>query len=178
MYNKDGVKMSKFKKNFHIPCECFFPPLPIPEIGPIAAYGNFWQSEFITVPAGGLFSFNQIGPIAGGVSLLNPTTISITQAGDYQVDFIASIDSSLISSFPYEAGISILLNNNPIPNAQASFGIIIENSVSITCNQLTGQLILSVPANSTLHLTNIGNNNISTCDNGINAIELTIIKLN
>ncbi|PFM28094.1 exosporium leader peptide-containing protein [Bacillus cereus] len=142
------------------------------------AFGNFWQSDFINIPIGGLFSFNQSGPIAGGVSLLNPTTISITQAGIYQVSFIASIDSSLITTFPYAAGISILLNNNPIPNAQGSFGILILAPVSITCNQLTGQLILSVPANSTISLTNIGSNNIITCDDGINALELTIFKLN
>ncbi|QWH04018.1 collagen-like protein (plasmid) [Bacillus mycoides] len=26
--------MSRFKKRFDIPCDCFFPPLPVPEIGP------------------------------------------------------------------------------------------------------------------------------------------------
>ncbi|MDM5193526.1 hypothetical protein QUG02_11115 [Bacillus hominis] len=26
--------MSKFNKKFHIPCECFLPPVPIPEAGP------------------------------------------------------------------------------------------------------------------------------------------------
>ncbi|MBK5474236.1 collagen-like protein [Bacillus sp. TH19] len=31
--------MSKFKKNFHIPCECFGPPLPPPEIGPTGPTG-------------------------------------------------------------------------------------------------------------------------------------------
>lgn len=94
------------------------------------------------------------------------------------MSFIASIDSSVITVFPYEAGISILLNNNPIPNAQGSFGIVILAPLPLTCNQLAGQLILSVPANSTISLTNIGNNSITTCDNGINAIELTIFKLN
>ncbi len=142
------------------------------------AFGNFWQSEFINIPVGGFFSFNQTGPIVGGVSLLDSTTIGITQAGIYQVSFIASIDSSLITLFPYAAGISILLNNAPIPNAQGSFGILILAPVSITCNQLTGQLILPVPANSTIRLSNIGNNNIITCDDGINALELTIFKLN
>ncbi|MGG5762818.1 MULTISPECIES: exosporium leader peptide-containing protein [Bacillus cereus group] len=155
-----------------------FPTGPTGATGTISlAFGNFWQSTFITVPIGGLFSFNQTGPIAGGVSLLNPTTIGITQAGTYQVSFIASINSSSITSFPFAAGISVLLNNNPIPNAQGSFGIIIENPLSIQCNQLAGQLLLSVPANSTISLTNIGDNIITTCDDGINAIELTIFKL-
>ncbi|MBL3199905.1 preprotein translocase, partial [Klebsiella pneumoniae] len=35
------------------------------------AYGTFWQTEFITVPFGDPFPFNHVGPLAGGVSLLN-----------------------------------------------------------------------------------------------------------
>ncbi|HDV8361530.1 TPA: hypothetical protein RKT18_002568 [Bacillus cereus] len=31
--------MGGFKKKFHIPCECFFPPIPLPEIGPTGATG-------------------------------------------------------------------------------------------------------------------------------------------
>ncbi|PEV97748.1 hypothetical protein CN425_22295 [Bacillus cereus] len=32
--------MSKFNKKFHIPCECFLPPVPIPEAGPTGPTGN------------------------------------------------------------------------------------------------------------------------------------------
>ncbi|PGZ09410.1 hypothetical protein COE30_08500 [Bacillus cereus] len=31
--------MSKFNKKFHIPCECFLPPVPIPEAGPTGPTG-------------------------------------------------------------------------------------------------------------------------------------------
>ncbi|HDR4559489.1 hypothetical protein [Bacillus cereus] len=31
--------MSKFDKKFHIPCECFFPPVPPPQIGPTGPTG-------------------------------------------------------------------------------------------------------------------------------------------
>lgn len=39
MNDKDGVKMSEFKKKFHIPCECFLPPVPPPQIGPTGPTG-------------------------------------------------------------------------------------------------------------------------------------------
>ncbi|MDA2701372.1 exosporium leader peptide-containing protein [Bacillus cereus] len=144
------------------------------------AYGNFWQTEIITVPFGDPFSFNQVGPIVGGVSLLNPTTISISQTGDYRVSFISSINVTSNPVFPHEPIISIFLNNNPIPNAQASFNIVIRDSQDIGCPQLSGEVILSIPANSILQLRNnsfFNNQDIETCDNGVNALELTIIKL-
>ncbi|PGV59440.1 exosporium leader peptide [Bacillus cereus] len=180
--------MSKFNKKFHIPCECFFPPVPPPQIGPTGstgthsvAYGHSWQTDFITVSFEDPFSFNQAGPTVGGISLLNPTTINITQAGDYRVSFISSINALAASSFPYGPTISILLNNNPIPNAKATFGLFISDAKDLDCSQLAGETILSIPANSTLQLINdnfAGNEDITTCDNGINALELTIIKLN
>ncbi|MEW9180097.1 exosporium leader peptide-containing protein [Bacillus mycoides] len=145
------------------------------------AFGNFWQTQFITVPFEDPFSFNQVGPIAGGVSLLNPTTISITQAGFYRVSFIALINTSLNPVFPHLPIISAFLNNSPIPNVQASFGIQINDSEDSGCHQLSGEMILSIPANSILQLRNdsfFNSQNIVTCDNGVNAVELTIIKLN
>lgn len=159
-----------------IPYQCFF---PLPE--PIAtAYGNFWQTNFITVPFGVSFPFNQTGPIAGGISLLSPTTIGIKQAGDYRVSFISSINVTLNPVFPHEPVISIFLNNKPLPNVQADFSILIRDTESIGCHQLTGEAIISVPANSILELKNnsfFNNQSIITCDNGVNAVELAIVKL-
>ena len=145
------------------------------------AYGHFWQTDIITVPFESPFSFDQAGPMVGGISLLNPTTISITQPGDYRVSFISSINLTVALVFPYSPTISILLNNSLIPNFKATFGLLIQDLEDVDCDQLTGETILSIPANSTLQLINnsfVGNRDIRTCDNGINALELTIIKLN
>ncbi|WP_439022626.1 exosporium leader peptide-containing protein [Bacillus thuringiensis] len=145
------------------------------------AYGHFWQSDFIGVIFGEPFSFNQGGLIAGGVSLLNPTTVSITQAGVYRISFIATIAILETDSFPSAPNISIFLNDNPIPNAQATFGLTLLNQEAAGCHQLTGECLLLVPANSTIQLKNdssFTSQEIVTCDDGINAIELTIIKLN
>ncbi|MGS2751276.1 exosporium leader peptide-containing protein, partial [Bacillus zanthoxyli] len=86
------------------------------------AYGTFWQTDIITVPFESPFSFNQADPMVGGISLLNPTTITITQAGDYRISFISSINLTVALSFPYSPTISILLNNSLIPNFKATFG--------------------------------------------------------
>ncbi|MGY1461842.1 exosporium leader peptide-containing protein [Bacillus toyonensis] len=145
------------------------------------AYGYFWQTDFITVSFGNSFPFNQTGPIAGGVSLLNPTTITIVQAGVYRVSFISSINTVLNPVFPHTPVISLFLNNSPIPNAQANFGFQILDSADTGCYQLNGEVILSIPSNSILQLRNnsfFNNQNILTCDAGINAVELTIFKLN
>ncbi|MDM5255111.1 exosporium leader peptide-containing protein [Bacillus toyonensis] len=145
------------------------------------AYGTFWQTDIITVPFESPFSFNQADPMVGGISQLNPTTITITQAGDYRISFISSINLTVALSFPYSPTISILLNNSLIPNFKATFGLLIQDSEDVDCAQLIGDTILSVPANSTLQLINnsfVGDTDIRTCDNGINALELNIIKLN
>ncbi|MGN5653495.1 exosporium leader peptide-containing protein [Bacillus sp. Brlt_9] len=158
---------------------------PTGDTGPTGAfslaYGYFWQTDFITVPFGDSFPFNQTGPIAGGVSLLNPTTISIVQAGDYRVSFISSINTVLNPVFPHSPVISVFLNNSPIPNTQANFGFLLSDSTNTGCYQLSGEVILSIPSNSILQLQNnsfFNDQDILTCDAGINAVELTIFKLN
>lgn len=144
------------------------------------AYGTFWQTEFITVPFGGSFPFNHAGPKAGGVSLLNPTTIHFSQAGDYRVSFISSINTTLNPVFPHIPVITIFLNNNPLANSQGNFALQMNTSSNNECLQLVGETIVTVPANSTLQLKNnsaFNNQSIVTCDNGINSVELTVTKL-
>ena len=144
------------------------------------AYGTFWQTEFITVPFGDPFPFNHVGPIAGGVSLLNPTTIQFSQAGDYRVSFISSINTTLNPVFPHIPVMTIFLNNNPLANSQGDFAFQMNTSSNNECLQLAGETIVTVTANSTLQLKNnsgFNHQSIVTCDNGINSVELTVIKL-
>ncbi|MGF9855038.1 hypothetical protein [Bacillus paramobilis] len=144
------------------------------------AYGTFWQTEFITVPFGDPFPFNHVGPIAGGVSLLNPTTIQFSQAGDYRVSFISTINTTLNPVFPHIPVMTIFLNNNPLANSQGDFAFQMNTSSNNECLQLAGETIVTVPANATLQLKNnsgFNHQSIITCDNGINAVELTVIKL-
>ncbi|GGE56162.1 preprotein translocase [Priestia taiwanensis] len=150
-------------------CGCFRP-----------AYGTFWKTEFVTVPFASAFPFNQTGPTAGGVCLstTNPTLVHVTKAGDYRVSFISTINTTQNPVFPNIPIISIFLNGARLANAQGEFALQINDPDETGCHQLSGETIISIPANSTIQLVN--NNptqQIITCDNDINAVELTIIKL-
>ncbi|GGE56144.1 preprotein translocase [Priestia taiwanensis] len=146
------------------------------------AYGTFWQTAFITVPFGGSFPFNQVGRSAGGICITNTdlSVIRIPQAGDYRVSFIATINTTLNPVFPHIPVISIYVNGARLANAQGDFNIQINDPDDTGCHQLVGEAIVYIPANSTLRLVNnsfFNDQSIVTCDNGINAVELTIIKV-
>src|SRR3954464_11861425 len=83
--------------------------LLLDEIGPGVSYGTFWQSQFLTVPFNQPFSFNNTGPTAGGVSLLNPTTVSIVEPGDYRVTYHVSYFGGTAN--PDIPVVSLRLNN-------------------------------------------------------------------
>jgi hypothetical protein len=145
------------------------------------AYGTFWQTEFITVPFTEAFPFSNTGLTVGGVTLSDPSTIRITQAGSYRVSFISSINTTVNPVFPHIPVISFRLNGAPLANSQGNFGIQIDNPTNLGCSQLSGEILVFIPANSTLQLINnssFNGQNILTCDNGINAVELTITKIN
>ncbi|PGD60140.1 hypothetical protein COE84_20785 [Bacillus wiedmannii] len=57
--------MSEFKKKFHIPCDCFFPPVPPPEIGPTGATGPTGPTG-ATGPTGPTGPTGATGPTAVG----------------------------------------------------------------------------------------------------------------
>lgn len=144
------------------------------------SYANFWQTEFITVPFGSPFSFNQSGPHSGGVFLSDPSTIGIDVAGDYRVSYILSINTSQNPVFPHIPVVALFLNNSstPIPNTQTSFGVQI--AAGSGCFQLVGEAIISIPARSSLQLKNnsiFNHQSIITCDNGINAASITLQRL-
>lgn len=143
------------------------------------AYGTFWQSGFITVPVNEPFVFNHTGPSAGGVSLLNPTTVSIAEPGNYRVTYNISYNLTQSNINPDDPTVSLLLNNSAIPNAQDDFGLLIRDNEFTGCTPIIGDVIISIPANSTLQLINTSPNgqDIVTCDAGINAVTLNIEKV-
>jgi hypothetical protein len=143
------------------------------------AYGTFWQDNFLRVPINQPFAFNHTGPTAGGITLLNSTTIGIAEPGDYMISYYVSYNLTLSDVDPDDPTISLLLNNQPLPNAQDDFGILIRDNEFTGCTPIVGEVIVSIPANSTLQLINTSPNgqDIFTCDNGINAATLNIVKI-
>jgi hypothetical protein len=157
--------------------------LLLEEIGGAAAsapaYGNFWSSVFEVIPFGSPFTFNHSSSTAGGVSLVGTNTVSIVEAGDYRVSYIVTVDA-LNTPFPQVPVVSVFLNNVKVPNTQTTFGLVNPDPQDTGCYELVGEAIITVPANSTLQLRNdsfFNNQNIATCDNGINAVEFTVIKV-
>ncbi len=56
--------MSEFKKKFHIPCDCFLPPVPPPQVGPTGPTGATGP----TGPTGATGVTGPTGPAATAVA--------------------------------------------------------------------------------------------------------------
>ncbi|MGL5328633.1 MAG: hypothetical protein ACRDD7_05145 [Peptostreptococcaceae bacterium] len=145
------------------------------------SYGAFWQSEFITVDINQAFPFNFTGPTTTDISLLNPTTIKVNKAGVYQIYYRVAVDVTMNSNPAnfVDQRISLYVNNVQQPDTQGSFGILAPDIRS--CVPISGQAIISIPANATLQLKNdgiyTGSSSISTCDNGVNAVTFNIVRI-
>lgn len=161
------------------------PPGPPGTFSP--AYGNFFNNgSLIEVPTGTAFPFNIQGPIAGGVSLLDPTTISIQNGGDYKINFVIT-DNTVIfqanpAAFPHFPTVGLFLNNVQVQLEQTNFGLEISQIEGQGCKPIVGDTILSIPNNSILQLRNITTigsiTSITTCDTVGNNIQFSIFKLN
>ncbi|MUL34774.1 hypothetical protein [Priestia megaterium] len=139
------------------------------------SYGNFWQSENAGVAPNGPIPFNQTGPTAGGVSLLTPSTIGITEAGDYEINYIVTIIPP-----PNVTRLSVFLNNVEVPNFQTTFTTLFDDTgFLLEAYQVSGTAIISIPANSTLELRNTSGSVIAFFGRNLqaNAAALTVIKL-
>lgn len=178
--------MSSSKKRKHDscctqPCSCSssYPKSP-PKSCP--AYGNFFNNtSLVTVLTGTAFPFNMQGPIAGGVSLLNPTTIFIENGGDYRVNFVITDNTVVFGpnsvAFPHLPTVSLFLNNVQVPLEQANFGLEITQAEGRGCKPIVGDTILSIPDNSILELRNITTQGpittIITCGSVGNNVQLS-----
>jgi len=72
--DKDGVKMSEFKKKFHIPCDCFLPPVPPPQVGPTGPTGA-------TGPTGPTGATGVTGPTGPAATACCPCTNVLDNPG-------------------------------------------------------------------------------------------------
>lgn len=140
----------------------------------------FWSfiilSCVLYIPINNPIPFNQTGPTAGGVFLASPTTIRITQGGDYFVSYI--VTANLGQSGSTDAVISLFLNTIRVPSLQTTFAV--SGADDDICLQISGQAILSIPNNSILQLVNTdvsSPSNLVTCDSRVNNAAINIIKL-
>ncbi|NUH91276.1 hypothetical protein HUN72_24760 [Bacillus thuringiensis] len=157
-------------------------PSPAPVIHPTQvfapAYRNFWQNTFVTIPNGQDIPFNnQSVAEAGGIVLLPPATIFIPLAGDYEISYVITSVVFGTATTNQEQQVTAILNGNPVPGFQTSFGTRTSNSES--CDQFSGTAILRIPAKSTFSLrnTSLFGNSISLCNLVESGAALIIKKL-
>ncbi|WP_242309131.1 hypothetical protein [Bacillus cereus group sp. BfR-BA-01524] len=159
-------------------CDKFLPPAPVihPTMVFSPAYRNFWQNTFVTIPNGQDIPFNnQSVAEAGGIVLLPPATIFIPLAGDYEISYV--ITSVVFETANQEQQVSAILNGNPVPGFQTSFGV--RTATGESCDQFSGTAILRIPAKSTFSLrnTSLFGNSISLCNLVESGAALIIKKL-
>ncbi|MEC3178852.1 collagen-like protein, partial [Bacillus cereus] len=66
--------MSEFKKKFHIPCDCFLPPVPPPQVGPTGPTGA-------TGPTGPTGATGVTGPTGPAATACCPCTNVLDNPG-------------------------------------------------------------------------------------------------
>lgn len=144
----------------------------------LPAYRNFWQNEFVTIPNGQNIPFNnQSVASAGGIVLLPPATIFIPLAGDYEISYVITSVVFETETTNQEQQVTAILNGNPVPGFQTSFGT--RTSTGESCDQFSGTAILRIPAKSTFSLrnTSLFGNSISLCNLVESGAALIIKKL-
>ncbi|MGG5460916.1 hypothetical protein [Clostridium sp. B9] len=145
------------------------------------SYATFWQDEFITIPLNEPFFFKFTGPTTPDIYLLDPSTIKVSKAGVYQVNYqvLLNVDANTNPSTLVSQRISLYVNGIQQPNSQTSFGIeLIETQA---CFPISGNFIVEIPADANLQLKNdgiyTGSSPITTCDNGVNSVSFSIIRI-
>lgn len=138
----------------------------------MASFGNFWQTQFLTISNGQAIPWNNTGATAGGVAL-NPSnnkTIVVPTAGNYEISFTVTISTEGQTVPNFEQQVDLFINGSPSTNSQFEFGILINDpdfTGNVTeCRQIHGQGIVKLPKNAKLQLRNVSLNGetIKLCD--------------
>lgn len=111
------------------------------------AYGYVFNWPIQTVNAGDEINFSNNGPSANISHNPGDEAIFIPLAGDYLVEYTIAIDGDQAAAY------ALTLNGAEVPSFSSRYGA---TSISGVNQTLTGSAIISVPANSTLLLRNIG----------------------
>lgn len=141
------------------------------------AFGNFYQTNFVTLVNNQPVPWNSIGQISGGINLdPDRVTIHVVQAGSYYIEYYVSVNYN-----PVDPGgdrdLGLFINEMEIPNNQTRFGITNNEADRNVCATVSGGSIVFIPANATVQLRNVLGTVINTCDNRKLAASINLIKL-
>lgn len=143
------------------------------------SYGNFFQNRFVTVGSGAAIPFNGVGRTAGGVTLVSPTDIHVSKAGDYLLSYTLTVTPNG-EEFPLEQQAAIFINGVKVSDFQTDFGIRFSNPADKgDCRQIHGEAIVFIPAKSLVELRNVslGGRTMHLCDFVESGAAINLIKL-
>jgi hypothetical protein len=148
--------------------------------GPLSrrVYGNFYQTQFLTIGPNAPIPFNGVGQTQG-MFLVGTTDIHVIQAGDYFVSYTITVTPNG-ETIPLEQQAAIFINGVIVPNFQTDFGIRFSNPADTgDCRQLHGEAIIFIPANAFVELRNVssGNRNMHLCDTFESGAAINLIKV-
>ena len=141
------------------------------------AFGNFYQTNFVTLVRNQPMPWNATGQTSGGVNLdSDGVTIHVTQAGSYYIDYYVSVNYN-----PNTPGgdrdLGLFINGVEVPNNQTRFGVSDYEADRNVCATVSGGAIVFIPANATVQLRNVLDEVIDTCDGRKLAASINLIKL-
>lgn len=143
-------------------------------------FGNFFQTDFTTVPLNTAFPWSNQSP-SNGVKLdpSNNKKIIIEKAGKYKIDFVVFIENQATSTF-YSPSVLIQRNGRLVRKSRFALQLFPTSGV---CLQLTGTVIIGVLRdNSVIKLINRSgrdgdSTDIVTCNNGPVAATISVVKI-
>ncbi|QPQ31109.1 hypothetical protein [Lysinibacillus sp. JNUCC 51] len=146
---------------------------------PTPAYGNFFQTNFITLDTNDPMPWNGMGETAGITLDPDTVTIRVTQGGPYYIDYnVLGNQSPIIVPTTTDIILALFLNGTEVNPIQTRYGTEDLELDKAICVPISGGTIISIPSGGTIQLRNVGPE-FATCDNGtILSASINLIKLN
>ncbi len=168
-----GVPVIKAIDICNIPPAASPPPVELP-----SPYGNFFQTNFITLNTNQPMPWNGMGETAGITLDPDTVTIRVTQGGAYYIDYHVNGNFSPFGTGNVTIVTAIFVNGaevNPIQTRYGAFNTEVDRD---ECEPISGGTIVFIPDNGTVQLRNVGSS-FRTCDGGILlAASINLIKIN
>ncbi|SDY38858.1 hypothetical protein [Thermoactinomyces sp. DSM 45892] len=120
--------------------------------GGLSAYGQIYNLSngiALTIPAGGNVPFSNNGVLNNITHTAGSTNITLPQAGQYEINFQVSVIGALLGLL---AAFAVTVNGTVVP--QSTFAINLTGILGLAA-QVSGSVIIDVPANATITLRNV-----------------------
>lgn len=152
------------------------PNTQTPAVSP-STYGNFFQTNFITLANNQAMPWNGMGETSGITLDPDTVTIRVSQGGAYYIDYHVNGNFSPFGTGNVTIITALFVNNAEVNPIQTRYGALNTEVDRYECVPITGGTIVFIPDNGTVQLRNIGPD-FRTCDGGIVlAASINLIKV-